>query len=275
MANAPKFIEQVRESVSKVVDQLATDATVIAEVKKKVSETRFSLPAKADVRMGLLVAGTKEEITGSKENLAIMKSGNVSELALMMSALVFNGSEASDPVARLCINHDPTVSSDYSKSGYGQIQLSWRTLLQTKTGYGVIAHEFGHEISAQLAKNGQAKAGLKYFETVACLTERKGSQEVPTSEEDFADIIAVKAIANLKAVQVEANNFACVLMDRDDSRWGTDSGLALNWPAGKGNSHSTSFYRAIQYEVDAGHKLPASCETVVSQGKPSMAKTCL
>lgn len=275
LAGAPAQIQKVREQVVKVVDELSVDAAVIAEVKRKVAETRFDLPLKSDARMGLLVSGANEEIKDVKEQLEVTRKGSSSELALMMAAEVYNGSDNSEPVAQLCINLDPMVSTDNSKSGFGQIQLSWRTLLQPKTGYGVIAHEFGHEISAQLKKNKQNVAGLKYADAVGCVTDRKGVQEIRSSEEDFADLVAVKATRHLKEAQVDAGNFACVLMNRDDSRWGTDSGLALNWPTGIKDTHSTSFYRAIQYEIDSGNKLSASCETVVTQGKPSMAKTCL
>jgi hypothetical protein len=276
LAGAPAIIEQVRSKVSESVADFTEDTQVRDFVRAKVKATRFLLPDKAQVRVQKIDQKIAEEMVAADESLELLKKGSLSELALMMASATLNGSDLGNQVAELCGSLDPARSTDNSRSGYGLIQLSWRTLAQSKTGYGVIAHEFGHEVSAQLTAQKQTSAESLYAKVKSCLVDRKAlEEERVTSEEDFADLFAQKTIARLKADQIDAGNFACVLMSRDDSRWGIDSGLSLKWPQKINDSHSPSFYRAVQHEIDAGRALSQSCKSVVEQGMPTMTRTCL
>ena len=279
LESAPKLIESARENVLEAIADFTKNTSVATAVQEKVKAVRFQLPDPTSIALTKFKTMISDKVKDADDEIAILKSGKIEDLAILLAQETYKAKSEEDELAMDCAKANPLEYNDNSKSGFGYIQISWRTILQPASGFGVIAHEFGHEVSAQLrASTDEAKSGL-YASIVSCLVERKADPAHLTSEEDFADAFAERTLRRYNAKNPSqasgAQNFACSLMTRDTKRWGTETGLSLKNPDESRDSHSTAFYRALQYYIDAGGKLSDPCAQVVSQGKPTMANSCL
>jgi hypothetical protein len=94
------------------------------------------------------------------------------------------------------------------------------------------------------------------------------------AEEDFADAIAARAIPHLIANGVRADNVGCLLLEKNQKRWGVSNGLAMSLPKAETDGHSANLFRTIQIQLNSGQALPATCQSIIATYQPQAALSC-
>lgn len=186
---------------------------------------------------------------------------------------------------------------DHTMQGLDAVILSGEAMKVNKYGLDIYAHEFGHQI-AHLLKSGKGmseKSLLHFKHTKNCLRKihpplkdlvdlyapAKASDELreefaknlgedPYFEEDFADYF----LAQVNKVNRLQDNFFCHVIKRTEYNKSVteenvdsfyDKPLAIN--AKNGDSHSSSFVRALNVWTQATGELPKSCRDLLPKNR--------
>jgi len=260
--------------------RISTDAKL--KVLKKIEGVGFSMPLSTKARAQKISAELDEKIENLENDIRVLENASVEEFALMVVAAAAPSKDDRTAIQTLCESHYIGGSSDYTLTLTGKISVSWQSIKNKYTGYGVMAHEMGHVISAALRETESNKASydLSAYEAAkTCTAIRHGltpeTLESHDTEEDFADLFAAHLTKRQASLMATKGNFGCILLGHDSKVYGPATGLELKHPETTQDVHSTSFYRLIQQEMDLGRSLPSSCQKIVDEALPSMKRSCI
>ncbi len=277
LKKANEAISAIRDYTLKVVhDEMNLDA----ETRKKVVDTilglNFKYPLSREHLLKSHLRKAKAALQEEEQEYAALEKHRVNDLLLLIYASIINGhfKEIEKALNDVCRGYDPSSLDDHVITAFGHVNLSWQTIRFLDLGFSVIAHEFGHVVSAALANESPYEA-LK-----TCLKRRHGTdQEIDKSEEDFADWFAARVVRRARLEGgAKAGNLACMLMGHDSTRWGTTAGLTLKYPAVINRTirdpHSPDFYRLLHFELNAESELSPACGQIVDRHARDMKLLC-
>jgi hypothetical protein len=280
LSNMRPMVDAVRAQVLKTVDDFTTDENRQISLHQKLSAVQFATPDSADQLFKKIVLKLDDEIASAKDETNWTQTGGLQDLVLEIGAANLTLSNRDKSMADVCDNRDPDLLIDHSISSMGFITLSWPTLADPVSGYGIIAHEFGHIVSAALKDlkiaNGNADP-TSYSNIYDCVQKRQsGKNSLSTQEEDFADRFAAHVLKDSEANASGPANFGCLILKQGSvTRYGKSGGLSMRWPSEYEYPHSPDLYRLLQIEIDRGRALPVTCQGIVGQSYPAMTNQCL
>lgn len=277
LKKAEAAVSTAREHALAVVAQellLPEDQQVM--VKDRITKLSFKFPLSRDQILNSHLRRAKNELRRSENYLVELEKAEASNLLISVySNIINNGFVLTEkPLYETCEDYAPGGLTDHVITGFGHVGISWQSVRFLDLGLSVIAHEFGHVISAVLRKESSLDS-LK-----RCLNSLHGNdQEINKDEEDFADWIAARVARRVRSTgSVDVGNIGCILMDHNSTRWGTDAGLTLRYPREVNqvskDVHSTNFYRLLNFQTQSESQMPRSCETITDRYAPTLKHRC-
>lgn len=260
------------------LEKMSISAEKKKEIEKAIDNLGFKFPLTQKQMLATYERMARYKLNVSMADLAAYDKYTDNDLFLSLySDLIEKGDVLTDSLKKLCSEYAPSDLTDHVITAFGQVGVSWQTARFPKLGAGIIAHELGHVISAIL-KN-KATAADAYTAIKSCTVARRGTNtKIDTSEEDFADWIAAKAMGSAKAQGITFDNIGCILMGNSGSRWGTSTGLSLKYPDAinerLNDPHSTAFYRLVQAQNSSLIGMPRTCQAIMDNYAPEMNRRC-
>jgi hypothetical protein len=281
LINASATAEEVRGEVLKTVrDLLGSDREMLSTTEKAVADVRFSFPLTTEAQIGKMRSVLALELREYRERVRLLKSAPLEDQFLI--AMTQTQSEANsvfEPVAKFCVESAPEKLSDHAITAFGHIGVGWETVKFPVSGRSIMAHEFGHIIFSQLNRREQSAVQslhpliLKFTQLKRCMAGKHGQQtsRMNTDNEDFADWIASKVAVSFRAGSTSIENIGCILLKGNQPEYGGLNGITLKWSPGYPDSHSPSYFRLLQFEVESGQTLAPICKAQLDQVLPAAA----
>jgi hypothetical protein len=271
-----QMIGSVKSSVLKVAKNLSTSKEIQKKISIDVQKIEFNLPYSKEQMLAGLTSKAKSSTAEEAKNVArIDQFTDSAILMLMYSERNGEGVLPENSIESACNVFAPGGITDNAVSILGKINLSWQTVKLRKFSAGVIAHELGHIVSADLKDTNSSP-----YEAMRECTNLRHSDidkvhDKTYLEEDFADMIASLVLKDLRTQNlVETGNFGCLLMGKSHGRWGEEMGLTMKWADDNKDSHSPNLFRTIQSNIISGQVLPEACQNIVDSHVPSAKKEC-
>ena len=268
-------IARSKSAVLKALGELGFDADTMTVLEETVKRAEFSLPLARSAAVQKQIELARKAAENGARSLEFQKNASDTTLALLIAFYEVDPKREEQLSKSYCEHYFPESHSDAAYTMYGRIVSSWQSVRFPRTGITVVAHELGHLVSAALAKRKTGAAYPKYQALRQCTARQHGADQGPDRrEEDFADLIAGRALHHLRAGGLDLPNVFCDIMGKDDARWGTSTGLSLTYPADHQGSHSTAFYRLLQFQSNSEASVPSTCKEILSSAMPSAAVRC-
>lgn len=153
--------------------------------------------------------------------------------------------DALEGVGEFCDENGPKHIVDSALASFKMIHVGWRSVLYPNHGFGTLAHEVGHVLSAA------AKENPRINNIKSCLQKNQNGIE-RFVEEDFADLFASKVMTQQKAPA----NYACLLLRQTNQKFSH-----LNFSTLLDDKHSSSFLRLLNLGSYMKTTAPA-CESL-------------
>ncbi len=250
-----------------LVQGLKTDAQSIIsksqynspEVIQAINKVTLIMPPTKQQTAAALSRMLKNEVNATaatNELIAKLHSNNQAdrEIVLLMLAGAYSGTEEKkedpfDDVNDFCLENSAEQISDAAYTSYQVVNVGWRSVLYPQFGYGVVAHELGHVISAA----DSASMRSQFSQVKSCL--QKNQDSTSYLEEDIADLFATEM---MKLKPTHQANYSCLLLQQDGGEYSH-----LQMSSDKDGVHASSFYRLIAVDSQL-NKLKPACQTAKS-----------
>lgn len=136
------------------------------------------------------------------------------------------------------------------------IKASWLSVKKPSYGVAILAHEFGHLVS---------KFSQSYYSQKSCLAGKQGNTKF--MEEDFADVIAGKVLANMQNSVNGKSNYGCMFASLEEAP-------SLQAGTTASDVHSSGLFRALQLAQLSKTAIPESCKQAVQEQTPKALDKC-
>lgn len=217
----------------------------------------------------------RQKLESQKANTAVL--GNVPASDIRQLIAVFSTAKASpdssdskDDSNSYCDAFKYLPMSDVNYTTYGSVLLSFTTATGDETSrFETIMHELGHSISKAIQESPQDSERL--FSVRKCLADqhteelpllvKKNYEDAkavdpkasgPYVEEDFADTVAGQSVKDVKG----RNSWCQFLTLTSDRQQYQESKIQ----ADDGDSHSSSLFRLLNFEMIRRGAVPESCK---------------
>ncbi len=252
------------QKFSHLVQGLKTDARRViggsqynsAEVLQAIDKVTLVLPPTKQQTAAALSRTIKNKVQAlafMNERISKLDTNNQEdrELVLLMLAGAYSGPESKDETAfenvnEFCLENSAEEISDAAYTAYQVVNVGWRSVLYPQFGYGVVAHELGHVISAA----DTASMRSQFSQVKSCLNKNQDSTSY--LEEDLADLFATEM---MKLKPTHQANYSCLLLQQDSGEYSD-----LKMSSDKDGVHSSSFYRLIAIDSQL-NKLTPACQS--------------
>lgn len=162
-----------------------------------------------------------------------------------------------------CVTNHQALS-DSALSLSGAILVSYTSVNSPAMGEGVIAHEIGHVIDANLRTSlgSSVESAQKQVDTRKCLNDRHAPLTTDYSGEDFSDYVSGL---------VTSGNMSCLF---PEGTWSSEEKPLLNKRID--DPHSSEYFRALHIEqTQNGALTPACNKMLVERSSPADFGSCL
>ncbi len=252
------------QKFSQLAQGLKTDARRVisgsqynsSEVLQAIDKVTLMLPPTKQQTAAAISRILKSKVHASKiaqDRISKLDTNNQEdrELVLLMLAGAYSGPQskgegAFENVKEFCLENSAEGISDAAYTSYQVVNVGWRSVLYPQFGYGIVAHELGHVISAA----DSASMRSQFSQVKSCL--QKNQDSTSYLEEDIADLFAAEMI---KLKPTHQANYSCLLLQQDDGKYSD-----LQMSSDKDGVHSSSFYRLISVDSQL-NKLKPACRT--------------
>ncbi len=249
-----------------------------SKIQNMFDKAKFLLPKNesnfvAELNQSLLSMEETESRRVDMSQLDEIDTIGVGTLITVISDYAKNSPDDEfETLSDFCMMYLPKGLEDHTYSFENKIILSSPSVLNPNSGAGVIAHELGHRVQAEMGdpneKLSQCLVGRHYY-----WVDEMNEDEKPTLainkkqffDEDFADHFSSEVLkrSDLKSPE---NNLSCLLFRNSNEKDGKISffGNSKYHPMvqSEGADHSAWLFRLLQIATDLGHMTP-SCTTFV------------
>lgn len=216
----------------------------------------------------------KSKVAQSPSNMASLAFAVIGQAT--MTGAADAASILGDDVKKFCESIVPPIFEDHAIPMTGAVHIGWQTVIFPEIGSGVIAHEIGHVVSYAIGRNANEPQAPGYAEVRTCSADQHkllvgaasfAGNFQQYAEEDWADAFAATTMKELQKNWPFVKNFGCALALNMKEQFTGQKIVDLSG----GDVHSTGYFRALQFQVNMGQKLPASCQQSISADELSAA----
>ena len=275
--NAQKLMLAIKDSMANVVlKELQVSDDMVPGIQQKIQGVKIQVPFRRDEVLAATIRALDGFAASEAQNAQSVSNYAIEAAFGAIDQYLDDGLDTTTKIKKLCNRFSPSGITDIALSKIDEINLSWQTVKFPAYGAGLMAHELGHVVSAELTRQTQMP-----FNSVKVCTSRRhetfeGKRGAFYAEEDFADLLGAHVMKDLRNKKYKIGNPACIILEKDESRWGTRRGLSFAWPEQiTDDVHSTDFYRLIQFQLNSDQALPPSCQSVVDNFAASTKLQCV
>lgn len=272
--NLPRYREWFKTYISKKMSSQSA-----RKVLPEIDKVQFSLPLTPDLHhqqmqqaLQLLVAGAQKSKDANKK---VRESEMRDKIYGLMAAIESLGGKSGDEnelsnskLVEVCEVLSPNVYFDASLTVKNSVGVSALSVRNPLYGEGIIYHELSHILWQNFENNKLSSSTRKWQkETVQCLVSQHAVTLNNSSNEDWADYIAVHTLLDHN---VQAPNPECLFVRQVDPE--EYKGLSI-FNLNPFDSHSSPLYRALSAAYQMNRFTP-QCEALFTDKIKSPFKKC-
>ena len=283
---AMELMERVKVA-SKTAAASYLSGVALLKARAAIDKVGFSPPTSLDgIKAGLqesMIAGKKQALLNQTLIQATQDKDENWQSFLMMSLVESAPKKDEDvfsTIQDLCGEFAPPSFVDRAAAMANLIQMGWQTVTFPEIGAGVIAHEIGHIVSAEVAA-GEATEIRGYSTARECtldihknlmLNQTGIAKDSQFQEEDWADAFAATSLKELQKTWPYAKNFGCALLSLDEAKNSFGSLDLSN--INSADTHSQDLLRTLNTQMNLNLPVPASCQPMIAAAMGNAPKAC-
>jgi hypothetical protein len=257
-------------------------------LQKESANWKLLLPQSKEYHLSKIRSSLTDELNSLKEDVnrwSAMPQSPIKEIAyLAQIPSVKNWDEKNETYTELCNKTIPNIFPDASSYNSGKVLIGPMAVKFPQEGAGIVEHELSHLVYHTLLEKEISKETYNWFQkSRACILDNHTempaevfkqqkanllTQPTTYESEDFADLLAAKAVYNKQ----DSKNFSCLFARKIDKE--QYAPMNLSKPDTQ-EPHSSDFFRLLHIEFLKNGKVPDECLSAVkNRGQILNFKDC-